>query len=443
MKWLNKFIIFIILLSSFLLAFPVFTSAKSAFEIECDNAQYADAIYFYSYDAKSVLYSKNEKKIIYPASTVKIMTGLIACESLGNRLDERVTVTQEMLVGHSGTSMGLKAGMVLSVKDLMYGAICGGCNDAAQALAVICCGSIEEFVKEMNKYATKLDMAATIYKNPTGLDENGAQTTVFDIAILSKTAARNSLYLDISSAKNYFYTDYNGNEAVIYNRNALISHFTATQYLNEYACGLNAGSTDKGGYVVSTLMKPNGSTYLCVIMGAQYENREIYSYKIANELISKATSKFGRIKISSKNEKISSLTIDCALSTEKNILVSCVTESDVFAFIPKNTDLKKRLEYRAYFHDTELIAPINEGDVLGGVNIYLDGKLIGSTRIISSNSFKENSFLIFMKNMKSFLISGYFLTFALIAVPSLVIFLYFDYVKFRRRKNVRYIKHLK
>jgi hypothetical protein len=174
-------------------------------------------------------------------------------------------------------------------------------------------------------------------------------------------------------------------------------------------------------------------------MGAKNDDGDIYSYKIANDLTNKAISTFGNVKISSKNEKITTLPIDCALSTDKEISVSCVTEDDVYAFIPKNIDLKKKLEYRVYFHDTELIAPINEGDVLGGINIYLDGVLIGSTRIISATTLEGNDFLIFMKNMKSFLISRYFLIFIFIAIPSLAAFLYINYMK-NRRKNVRYIK---
>ena len=428
-------LIFVITLFS---VFSISISAKSAYDIECQNAEYADAIYFYSYDAKTVLYSKNAEKILFPASTVKIMTGLIACEQLSTRLDENITVSEEMIAGHSGITMGLKTGSVYTVRDLLYGAICGGCNDAAQALAVISYGSVEDFVKEMNSYADKLGMSSTVYKNPTGLDANGSQTTAADIAILSKVAIKNKLYMQISSAKNYSYKSPDG-DAVIYNRNALISHFTATQYLNEYANGLNAGSTDKGGYVVSTLMEINGSTYLCVVMGAVYENREIYSYKIANELINTAISKFAKVKISSKNEKISSLPVDCALSTDKEVNISCVTEDDIFAFIPKDLNLKKRLEYRVYMHDTDLIAPINEGDVLGGLNIYLDGVLIGSTRIISKNTVEENSFLIFMKEMKGFLLSRYFVIFIIVALPSLAIFLYIDFMK-GRRQRVKYIK---
>ena len=104
MKTTIKLFIFTALLLILISAIFISVSAKSAYEVKCENAEYADAIYFYSYDAKSVLFSKNEKKIVYPASTVKIMTGLIACEKLENRLDEQITVTEEMLRGQARCS---------------------------------------------------------------------------------------------------------------------------------------------------------------------------------------------------------------------------------------------------------------------------------------------------------------------------------------------------
>ena len=437
MKATIKALFFSALVLIAIFAFPLLTSAKSAYEVECANAEYADAVYFYSYDSKSVLYSKNAEKIVYPASTVKIMTGLIACERLETRLDESVVISEDMLKGHAGTSMGLKVGEVYTIRDLLYGAICGGYNDAALSVATICSGSVDAFVDEMNAYATRLEMTATVYQNPTGLDESGAQTTALDVSILSKSAVKNSLYMKISSAKNYTYKK-SGKDAVIYNRNALISHFTSSQYLNEYASGLNSGSTDQGGYVLSTYASANGTSYLCIIMGAQNEDGDAYSYKIANELINGAISKFERTKVFSAKESVSSLPVDCALSTNKEIKINCVTEDDIYAFIPKDTNLKK-LEYRVYLHDTDLTAPISEGDILGGMNVYLDGVLIGSTRIISGTSVEENGFLIFMRDMKNFFLSRYFGIFLLIATPVLAVYLYFDYMK-NRRKNVRYIK---
>ena len=408
------------------------TSKKNEGVIQCPDSEKANAIYFYSYDSRSVLYSKNEKKLIAPASTVKIMTGLIACEKLAKRLDEQVLITQEMLSGRTGTTVGLKEGMIVTVNDLLHGAICAGGNDATLILAILCSGSVDSFVEEMNRYALMLDMSSTVYKNPTGLDEDGAQTSIADVAILSKRAAKNELYVKVSSAKNHTI-----NGTVIYNRNALISHFTATQYLNDKVSGLISGSTDNGGYVVSTFAEQGGMKYLCIVMGAEKEGGEIYSYKIANSLINEAFAKYTRIKILNKGDVISTLPVDCALTTNKDVSIDCMIEEDVFAYLPKDTNPKKDLEYRAYFHDDELSAPIEKDAILGGINVYHNGKLIGSARIISSDSVEENTFLTFMKQMKGFLISRYFLIFIGIALPSILILLYVERMKRYRRGKMR------
>ena len=433
-----KTLIALLLVFATLFAFPFTTSAKETENkndesvIKCPDADKANAIYFYSYDSRSVLYSKNEKKLIAPASTVKIMTGLIACEKLAKRLDEYLVITDDMLKGHTGSSMGLKVGMTVSVTDLLYGALCGGGNDAALALSVVCSGSTDAFVEEMNRYALSLDMSSTVYKNPTGLDQDGAQTSISDVAKLSKKAVKNELYMKISSAKNH---PFNG--SVIYNRNALISHFTATQYLNDKVSGLNAGATENGGYVVSTLAEQGGMKYLCIVMGAEKEGFEIYSYKIANSLINEAFSKYTRVKILNKGDVISNLPVDCALTTSKDVSIDCIVEEDVFAYLPKDINPNKALEYRAYFHDKELSAPIDKNAIIGGINVYYNDKLIGSTRIISSDAVEENTFLTFMKEMKNFLISRYFLIFIGIALPAILAFLYFERMKRYRRGRMR------
>lgn len=415
--------------------FSAFCAEKKSMRIKSDFENMAEAIYLYNYESGAVLCSKSENKILSPASTTKIMTGLIACETLKQRRHEVIEISEEMLVDASGVLMGLKAGMNVKIEDILYGMICGGGNDAASALAVICCGSVDAFVKTMNSYAMSLGMTSTIYKNPTGLDENGAQTTALDVFLLSKKAAKNDLFREISSAKNYTFKKNDGEESIIYNRNALISHFTATQYLNENVKGLNAGSTDRGGYVVSAYAEQNGAKYLCVVMGAQKSDGEIYSYKIVNDLLSKAFNGFSVRRIISQGEFFSERNVQYALSSKSDVTVDCILADDIYAYLPQNVDLKKDLEYRVFFHDNVLRAPISEGDVVGGLNIYFDGELVGSAKLISDKSVEENSFLIFMDMMKDFFLSRYFIIFVLVLIPSLLVFAYFSRLSMRRKKK--------
>ena len=431
-----------VLLSIIILLFPAISaSAEEPRMLSSSYENRADAIYFYSYDAKSILYSKETDKILKPASTVKIMTGLLACEKLGSRLNEEITITREMLVGHTGTTMGLTAGMNVSIEDLLYGAICGCNNDAAQVLAFVCSGSVENFVSEMNSYAKRIGMTSTVYANPTGLDDAMAQTSISDVALLSHKAVKNELYIRISSAKNHT-ASLNGQPVVLYNRNALISHFTSDKYLNDAVCGLNAGSTDEGGYVASVLAESDGAKYLCIVMGADFDGEEIYSYKIVNELIAQADQSFGKIMLFSQGKQLSELDVNFALSTESEVKLSCVLEEDLYAYLPLNIDKNKDLKYRVFLHNETLDAPINKGAVVGGVTVYYKGEPIASGALVAREEIEANSFLVSMNSMKDFLISRYFLIFFAFLAIGILIFLYFDR-NYRRRKKVGYIHYKK
>ena len=81
-----------------------------------------------------------------------------------------------------------------------------------------------------------------------------------------------------------------------------------------------------------------------------------------------------------------------------------------------------------------LKAPIAKGDVIGGINVYLDGKFLGTTRIVASESVAESEFLRFMNEAKHFLVSRYFLIFLAVLLPALALFLYFERMGKRRRK---------
>ena len=86
------------------------------------------------------LYEKEADTTVYPSSSVKIMMGLLACRALYDRLSETVTVTAAMVAGVTGRSMHLADGEKLTVRDLLYAAICGGYNDAAQVVACLSSG---------------------------------------------------------------------------------------------------------------------------------------------------------------------------------------------------------------------------------------------------------------------------------------------------------------
>ncbi len=121
------------------------------------------------------------------ASITKLMTALVALEHLS--LDDVVTVPPVAArVGES--SLGLRAGERMSVRDLLVGTLVPSANDAATTLAVASAGSEARFVALMNRKARELGLTGTHFRNPHGLDETGHVSTARDLAVLLRDALR-------------------------------------------------------------------------------------------------------------------------------------------------------------------------------------------------------------------------------------------------------------
>ena len=114
----------------------------------------ANAVYLYNFESDQAILSKNTSLRIAPASTVKMASGLLFIELLSNRLNETVSLRADMIAATSGASLGLQVGDRLTVRDLLYASVCGGYNDATNALAVLSCGSTDAFVARLNARLT-------------------------------------------------------------------------------------------------------------------------------------------------------------------------------------------------------------------------------------------------------------------------------------------------
>ena len=143
--------------------------------------------------------SKNLDGAIYPASTVKLLSGLIFTERLADRIEEKVTVTQEMVKDATGRRFGLEVGQSVTVEHLLYIAVCGSFNDAYTALAVLVCGSVDSFVELMNARAAELGATSSHFTNVTGLHDPKMHTTARDLLAIACAAAQSKLFLNLSS----------------------------------------------------------------------------------------------------------------------------------------------------------------------------------------------------------------------------------------------------
>lgn len=169
--------------------FPKTDSSLSSFNSESVNLS-AKAALLVNFDTGEVLYSKNESEKLPVASTVKIMTAIVALEK--KSLNDSFVVSGK--AAHIGEdSMGLGEGEKLKLKELLYGLMLVSGNDAAVTVAEGVAANEAAFVDLMNQKAKRLGLSDTKFINASGLDEDGKiqYSTAYDLATIARYAWEN------------------------------------------------------------------------------------------------------------------------------------------------------------------------------------------------------------------------------------------------------------
>lgn len=250
-------------LSGYKMVTPVFFDEDKPLSLADDNL-YSEACILIDADSGKVLYGKNEKKRMYPASTTKIMTLMLA---LGRgKLNEVVTVPASAgKVPADSSLVPLTVGEQMPFVDLLYGLILRSGNDAANAVATLTSGSVDKFVVAMNKKAQALGMDGTHYVNPHGYHDPDHYTTAADMALLTRKALQNEKFRKIVTAKSYTMAATAKRKALTLNNAYDILKPSSASYY-PYAFGVKTGSTSAAGYCYVGAAEKNGKTLICVLL---------------------------------------------------------------------------------------------------------------------------------------------------------------------------------
>ncbi|MEH7120388.1 D-alanyl-D-alanine carboxypeptidase family protein [Neobacillus vireti] len=193
MRMISKLIIITLMISLMIVNIPqkvdasLGVSAASAVLIEQKSGR--------------VLFEKDAHTKRRIASITKIMTAILAIES--GKMNQYVKVS-EQATRAEGSSVYLKPGEKIKLKDLVYGLMLRSGNDTAVAIAEYIGGSVDGFAFLMNQKAREIGMYNTHFANPHGLDDHEDHySTAYDMAILMRYAMQNKTFQEISGTKVY------------------------------------------------------------------------------------------------------------------------------------------------------------------------------------------------------------------------------------------------
>ncbi len=322
------------------------------------------------------VYSKNADMRLPMASTTKIMTALVAIE---NSSCDSIVEIDDRAIGVEGSSLYLKSGESMTMKDLLYGLMLRSANDAASAIAYNISGCIEDFAILMNKKAESIGLSDTHFMNPHGLDSPEHYTTAKDLAVIAGEALKNDIFKEIVSTKKVTITNSDGESRLVVNHNKLLT-------LYEDSIGVKTGFTKKSGRCLVGAAERDGLTFITVTINAPDDwNDHIklfdYGYSIlkSHKLATPDSFKFKIPVINSDKQTIG------------------VTNIDSFTIISKQTENEPKYEI---ILPKYVNAPIFRGDILGKVVFTVNGEYVGEIPLVSTedaSSAKEKGFFSIFK----------------------------------------------
>lgn len=308
-----------------------------------------------------ILYGKNINEKMAMASTTKIMTALVALEQ-GN-LNDKVHIGVES-TNIEGSSLYLKPDEIIPLQDLLYGLMLRSGNDAAIAIANHISGSEEAFVNLMNNKAKLIGANNSNFNNPHGLTAKDHYSTAYDLAIITRESFKIKGFKEIVSAKNYTASRDENNYFVNKNK-------TLWEYKD--GDGVKIGYTMNAGRCLVSSATRNGMRLIAVSLKAPNwfnDNYKLFDYGFEN---------FKPHIIYDNAHFITNINIP----NGKNEVLALVTENS-FTYPLKDDEINNlKISINT---DKETNAPILKNQVLGRLEVYLDGVLIKEENLIAKTN---------------------------------------------------------
>ncbi|MFZ5633224.1 MAG: D-alanyl-D-alanine carboxypeptidase family protein [Bacillota bacterium] len=324
-------------------------------------------------DSGEVLFAKNPDKRLPMASVTKLMTMLLAVESVEQG---KVTLKDKVVASENAWKMGgsqiyLEPGEEFSFYEILIATAVGSANDASVALAEHVEGSIEAFVAKMNERARSLGCANTNFVNVTGLPAEGHYTSAMDLALLMKECINHPLFMKVSGIYEY---DLRGGDFKLWNTNKLLKWYK----------GVDAGKTgwtNEAKYCLASTCERDKLRLIAVVLGSPEpkshfrESIKLYNYGYA---------RYKAVCLEDRDKVVKSVKVDKGTLDD----VGLKTSDKVLVIVKKGDD--KGFEGRIEAPD-RVPAPLNKGQKVGDYVVTKNGIEVKRVPLVATTGVPRRS----------------------------------------------------
>ncbi len=311
-----------------------------------------------------ILAEKNADERIEPASITKIMTGYVAADQIAKgfvSLEDQVLISENCW-RKGGSKMFIREGTRVSLSDLIKGMVIQSGNDASCAIAEHVAISEEGFIDLMQLYVDELGLNNTQFKNVTGWPDPDHYSSARDLAKLTKNLI-DKFPEHYSLYKERYFTF---NEIKQRNRNSLL-------WQDESIDGVKTGHTESAGYCLVSSGVRNDTRLIAVTLKSSSEKSRLTDNR---RLLDYGFRYFRTKKVLESNV---SLLVEQVWGGETESVSLSSAQDFYLTLSPRDFP---RVEPEVKLNDY-LQAPIAKGQVVGQVDLILDGDTIASVEVVA------------------------------------------------------------
>ncbi len=341
----------------------------------------AEAAILIDAETGQILFEKNAHKLMYPASTTKILTCIIALEE--TELNEKVIVDDKTPVEVWGGHIALEAGEEFTMDQLLNGLMLNSANDTGMAIARHISGSIEGFADLMNKRAKEMGALNSNFRNPHGLPDKEHTTTAYDLAFIAKYAMKNEQFRSYVSKVEDTIPVTNKKDEPRYLMNSNKMLYSDMEYdidgvktpvKYEGITGIKTGYTDDAMQCLVSSAKRGDKEYIAVVL----KTSDNGIYADSHLLLNYAFNSFDSELVAKKDDIVS---VDTKRGKVNAILSKDITfdkEHDTNGI--KSMEITHEVEIDPDFKDNYV-----KGDKIGKISYFSDGNKFDEAELYAEN----------------------------------------------------------
>lgn len=373
---------------------------------------YAESCCLLDVDSNIFLYEKNQEKIMFPASTTKLMTAIIVLENCSD-LAQMVNISYYSVksVPYTYSVASVQPGENFSIIDLLKALLIASANDVAYSLAefVVNNGnnystdssseskekfdeSISKFSNLMNEKAKELGCKNTNFVNPNGIHNENHVSTAYDLALIGQYAYKNETIRTLAKTLNFSLDNsniYTGELRKFYSTNLLLYKEKSGYY--EYANGLKTGYTDAAQSCIIASARKGDRNLIAVILNSNHESDANSSREAdCKRLFEYGFNNYSSVLLVNPNDVIRSFTVINGTNESRKLNVLCQSELKALVATGEAIDVTPQVTISKH------LAPISKGEIIGTITYTINEISYSSNLVAEHDVYSINyEFVIF------------------------------------------------